>query len=106
MKLGFCSASNQPFPYPLFETQPLRPPSSSIAITETIAIFHQLLRSARSAILSSSQQEFHIAFGPGDRARHNPQHGPTLRFNPAFGLGADPVVHGRVANNAALPDFL
>src|SRR3954468_24119114 len=56
----------------------------------------------RSAILDRAQQEFDIAFGPGDRARLDPQHGPALPFNPAFGLCADALMHTRIAAPPAL----
>src|SRR4051812_23481035 len=104
MKLGFTSPSNQALPKPLLDSQPLKPPRSSIATTATIASFHHSSRFT-SATLFCSQQEFDIAFRPGDRAWLDAEHGPPLAFNPAFGLGAHALMNRRIADDAALPHF-
>src|SRR6478672_11206297 len=52
---------------------------------------------------NGSQQEFHIALGPGDRAPGNTEHNPAPRFNPDFGLGAYALVHRGIADDSALP---
>src|SRR4029079_14373669 len=89
----------------LFDSHPLAPPSNSIAMTATTAIFHHFSRRA-SVILHRSQQELDIAFGSGNRARSHAKHGPALPFNPAFRLNADSVVHCGIADDAALSHFL
>src|SRR5690348_6713581 len=73
--------------------------------THRMAAFHQLRRTC-SAMFFRSQQEFDIAFRPGDRARDDPKHGPPMAFNPVPGRCTDALVHGGIADDTALPDFL
>src|SRR4051794_40346402 len=105
MNGGLMRESNHELPKPLFDSQPLRPPRISTATTETIAIFHQLLRAA-SAILDCSKQEFDIAFGPGDRAFGYPENAPALISDPLPNGRTDAGVNFWIPDDTALPDFL
>src|SRR5690348_5243986 len=85
---------------------PLNPPSSSMTITATMAIFHHLACSACSDIPGRSQQKLDIALGPGDRAGGHADDGPTLRFDPRLRLRHHPRVDSGIAYDTALSDLL
>ena len=61
---------------------------------------------ASSIILDRAQQEFDIALRPGDRAFGRRRHAPALRRDPGRGLVANALVDVRIADDAALADFL
>src|SRR5687768_16321001 len=80
-------------------------PSRTRAGTVTSANFHHSVRAVASAILHRSQQEFDIAFGAGNRAFGDSEHGPALRSDPFGRVLTNALVDQWVTNHPALADF-
>ena len=59
-----------------------------------------------SPIISAPSRNSTLPSGPVIGLGVDAEHGPALRFNPGLGLGADALVNGRIADDAALPHFL